>query len=457
MVQITDRIMTLLYDIVLHLALLVMLPYYIFKALTAGKYRDGLVERLGLIERGKRDSLIGDKETVWFHAVSVGEVRALEPLLKRFREVHGDLNIVLSTVTRTGQEVARAECGTLADLIIYSPLDLSWAVRRTIDVIRPALFVVVEKEVWPNTFRLLKRVGAEIVVVNGTMSDRSFKRYRSLSFFKGVFSLISHYCGRTERDSEKARALGVDGGKVTVTGNIKFDMEVPGDEEQRGELLSGALGIGDHQIVLVAGSTHRGEEAILLESYKALKERFPALKLVIAPRHPERFSEVESLIRGAGLDLIKRSDIKRSDGGGGTEGDEGAVVLLDTLGELRVAYSISDISFVGGSLVDGIGGHNLLEPALYSKAVLYGGKLTTYRSMADGLEASGGGVRVEVRGEGGSIVEELTSSLSALIESREERERIGVCGNSFVDSNRGAAERSLEIIEGFLGRRGQRG
>lgn len=430
----------LLYDILLHLSLIITLPYFLVKMVTVKKYREGLAERLGFLKKEKTERLRG-KNAVWFHAVSVGETRAVMPLLRLFKQRRPDMKIVFSTVTKTGQAVAASEGAGLIDALLYFPLDLSWSVRRVAGLINPKVFVVVEKEVWPNFFRRMKRIGCPIIVVNGTISDRSAKRFvRFGFFFKEIFSLIDFFSARTDVDCEKALRAGVDKRRAAVTGNIKFDLKAPELQPRSLASLKGAVGADEKTRVIVAGSTHPGEEEIILDAFKELLKELKRARLIIAPRHPERFGQVEALVKKTGLACKRRSE------GGADEAD---VVILDSMGELATVYSFSDVSIVGGSLVPGVGGHNLLEPALFAKPVLYGSHLTTYLDMADMLEEAGGGIRVE---DGKDLFEKM----KRLLVDAAMRSAAGKAARETMESNTGAMERTLAIIERNLpGRKGR--
>ena len=426
----------ILYDILIHLSTAALLPYFFFKMLTTRKYREGIPERFGFIASGKNGKLANSASarTLWVHAVSVGETRAVMPVVKLLKNRDPALRVVFSTVTRTGQETARKDGAGLIDGLIYFPLDLSWAAGNTVRAINPAVFVVVEKEVWPNCFRALARRGVPIIVVNGTISERSYRRFKKLGFFfRGVFGLVSSFCARTDGDRERAVGLGVAPERAVTTGNIKFDLTPPSTDARFPDGLKKALGIGGAGLVIVAGSTHAGEEEEVLAAFKELQRDFSDLKLVIAPRHPERFTEVASLIKKTGLSWTRRSD------GGGKPG---SVVLLDTVGELMMVYSFATVAVVGGSIATGIGGHNLLEPAYYGKPVVYGENLSTYMEMAEMLEAAGGGVRV---GKG-----ELYGALFKLLGDKSLREEMGARARALVEANRGAAAKSVAIIEEHL-------
>ncbi len=431
----------LLYDIALHLSLTVFLPYLFFKRITKGKYKSGIGERFGFFEPGRFDSLGSGGEgrsqghkILWFHGVSVGETKAIMPLLKRFKEKNENCKILFSTVTPTGQAVAREEGAGFVDVLMYFPMDFAWVVTKVLDLVKPDIFIVVEKEVWPNIVSLLKERGVPVVVANGSISSRSFSNYKKLSMvFKPTFERISKFCAQTKKDGDRALMLGLPEGNLTVTGNIKFDMspvELTGQEKNK--LLS-LLGFSTEDIVFTAGSTHKGEEDKVLEVFGNLKKQFPELKLIIAPRHPERFREVESLIKESGHSYICRS----SEGA-----DGGDIVLLDTLGELVKIYSVSSICFVGGTLVP-IGGHNLMEPSYFGKPVLYGSFLKSYLYMAEMLEDGGGSIRVS--GESG-----LKAALKDLLENKDKISIMGRAGKEVVLKSKGATDKTIEVIESFL-------
>ena len=427
----------LLYDIFLHAFIISLTPYFFFKMLSAGKYREGVPERFGFVSGKKAAALSGARDPViWVHAVSVGETRSVLPLLRRFKEGRPSAKVVFSTVTKTAQEVARAEGkGGLIDALIYLPLDLSWAVKRVMNAFSPDLFIVVEKEVWPNLYLTLHKNSVPIIVVNGTVSERSFRRFVRLKFFfSDIFGKIDYFCARTDEDLERAVKAGVRPERAEAVGNIKFDLS-PGVDAA--DSLKKALGIGPEDRVIVAGSTHAGEEGVVLDAYRELLGEFKGLKLILAPRHPERFDEVESLIKKSGFNYSRRTR-----GGVG-----GKVILLDTVGELPTVYSLADVAFVGGSLVKGIGGHNLLEPASQGKPVLYGAHLDAYLGMAELLEEAGGGFRVR---DGRDF---LATARKLLLDGGL-RASAGSRAREVVRKNRGALERTIEVIEGFLDRSG---
>ncbi len=426
----------IIYDILLHAALVVSAPYFLYRMLSAGKYKTGLRERFGFIDDEKLKGLEGS-EVIWIHAVSVGEAKAVIPLLRLIKKRRPEAKLVFSTVTPTGNKVAAEAGGQWIDALIYFPMDFTWVVKRAVAAIRPDIFVVVEKEIWPNVFRILKQGSVPVVVVNGTLSEKSFKRYRRLSFLFGeVFTRLDAYLPRSPGDAEMALMLGVRDASLTEAGNLKFDIDAESSVEEL-QSLARELGISDSTRVIVAGSTHAGEETIILRAFKEVSNVIAGLTLIVAPRHPERFDEVAGLIEAEGLTCSKRSQ--------GPLKDHAEVILLDTMGELGRVYGISTISFVGGTLVD-IGGHNLLEPAVYSVPVIYGPHLKSYLYMAEMLESVGASRRV--------TNDDLAATVKELLTDDELRKEMGRAGAELISSNKGSTERAMNVISGLLDKRG---
>src|SRR3989338_6576165 len=445
--------MYILYDILLHLSVLLLIPYFLFKMLFVGKYRKGILERFGFIGKEKIKS-ISHAKVAWLHAVSVGEAKAAMPLLKGLKKKYPSLKIVFSCVTPTGNAVAAQEGLAWIDSLIYFPLDFDWVVSRVVKMLRPNVFIVMEKEIWPNVLKILKRNDVPVMVANGSISDRSFRRYTMFGFFfRRIFKNVSYFLCQTKKDSDKAIALGIESSQVMVTWNIKFDIEPPHWNPLGRDVLLQRLGMTAHDKTFVAGSTHEGEEEIVLGVFERLKQEFPNLKLILAPRHPERFDEVEELIKKRGFSMIRRSTIRSQEPEAcprmhlsrfrSQEKDiKPEVILLDSMGELCNFYGIATVAFVGGTLVD-IGGHNLLEPAFYKKPVIYGQYLKSYAEMADMLETAGGGIRID-NGE------EFWEKVRRLLSDEAYRQRVGNAAYSVVEANKGATEKCLKVFESYL-------
>ncbi|HUL45889.1 MAG TPA: lipid IV(A) 3-deoxy-D-manno-octulosonic acid transferase [Steroidobacteraceae bacterium] len=371
---------------------------------------------------------------VWVHAVSVGEVQACAPLVTALSRRHPDLALTVTTFTPTGAARARALFGNIAE-VRYIPYDLPGAVRRFLKRVDPALAVIFETELWPNLYRECGRRRVPLVLASARISERSLGRYRRLgALFRDALSQASIVAAQGEADAARFRALGADAASTHVTGNLKFDFELPEDLGERGRRLRGHYARG--RPLWVAGSTHQGEEAAALEAHGQVRGTYPDALLVIAPRHPARFAEVAELLAGAGVTFTRRSDGEQS------EDEVAAVLLLDSLGELLEFYAAADVAFVGGSLVP-VGGHNLLEPAALGVPILTGPHNFNGADVARLLSARGAAEIVH-------NPQELGARVSALLSDPGERERIGSQGRTSVAGNRGALARLLALIEPLL-------
>lgn len=413
--------MYILYNIILVFATILLLPVILFKVATVKKYRGGITQKLGRVRKGVMRRIKGTRP-IWVHAVSVGEVMAAHPLIRELRKRYPRKKLILSTVTVTGNYTARQRVPE-ADAVFYFPFDYPWIVRRVIRKINPAIVLVAETELWPNFFRELKKAGIPSAVVNGRISPHSFRNYmRFRAFFRQVFGNVTLFCMQSETDAGRIREIGADDGKVLVTGNLKFDQKIPPAQPA-------PIRIPGSRKVITAGSTHRGEETVILEVFRRLREKFPELTLIIAPRHPERFDEVEGIINAAGFDCLRRS---------GRKGEVKDVLLLDTIGELWSFYAVCDIAFVGGSLVK-VGGHNLLEPAAMKKPVIFSRYMFNFKEISEALISSGGGIMVKDKAE-------LYTRMDNLLSDRELSRHIGERAFAVIAANSGATKKTLDSI-----------
>ena len=373
--------MYILYNIILVLLTVLLSPVILFKLITVPKYRGGISQKLGRV-RKKVKRVIQGTRPIWVHAVSVGEVMAAHPLIRELKKKYPGRKLILSTVTVTGNYTARQRVPE-ADAVFFFPFDYPWIVRRVIRKINPVIVLVAETELWPNFFRELSRAGIPSAVINGRISESSYKNYLKFkSFFSQVFGQITLFCMQSGEDAARVKDIGAPADRVMVTGNLKFDQKIPPKQSSPVSLRGGSK-------VITAGSTHRGEEAALLEVFRRLREKFPELVLIIAPRHPERFDEVAGLVNRAGYDCQRRTRMT---------GAIKDVLLLDTIGELRSFYGICDIAFVGGSLVK-VGGHNLLEPAAMKKPVIFSRYMFNFKEISEALISVGGGILVKDKQE----------------------------------------------------------
>jgi 3-deoxy-D-manno-octulosonic-acid transferase len=430
--------MYLLYNGLLLLASLAALPYFALKSLRVRKYRAGVRQRFGHVPQEVVAALKGTRP-LWLHAVSVGEVIAAAPLVSALRQRFPQLPILVSTVTDTGQATARDKMATAACL--YFPLDYPWVVRRVIGRIQPRLFVMVETEIWPNFLRELARRGVPAMLVNGRISPRSFRGYRRLKpFMRYVLQAIASFNMQTKVDAERIIAIGAEPSRVQITGNIKYDLALDPLTSAQGHALRAELGLGEAP-VFMAGSTHRGEEDIVLEAYVQARARVPMLRLLLAPRHLDRLDEIEALLRSRQLPLRRRSQGHMGSGKG-----EAPVLLLDTIGELATLYAVGTVVFVGGSFVP-IGGHNVLEPATHRKAIVFGPHMHNFHQIADALLEAGGALQVQTPAALGGVITEL-------LRHSERRQALGEGAYGVLRANQGAIERNVQLIERLLRRDG---
>ncbi len=436
----------LLYNAVL----LIASPIILAVLLAKQRCRRGLSQRLGL--GNSLSGLFGpsdasrrpdepDRPVIWVHAVSLGEVVAVAPLVNELHRRHPECSLVVSTVTETGREAVEQRLAGVAQHC-YAPLDFPWVVSRFIERLKPCLYLFVETELWPNLLWQLRRRGVPTALVNGRLSTRSFARQQWApvrSFYRTMLQTLSLCLMQSDRDVDRIVALGAEASRVRRTGNIKFDQPTPAVTD------SGAtrahLGLQDTEQLFVAGSTHPGEEETLVECYRTLVTRYPSAVLLLAPRHIERVESVETMIRARGFAVQRRSTIGQT---GAVRYTGPRVVVLDTRGELAAIYREAVVAFVGGTLVP-VGGHNLLEPALWAKPVLFGPYTDHCAEIADLLIEAGGGRRV-------LQAEDLTRQVVALFSDDEERKRMGRLAREVVEQNQGALQQTLEAIDRLLTR-----
>ncbi len=421
-----------IWNFFLTLSFTLTLPFLPVLLLLGRRFRAGFFQRLGFYPREVREAIRGSRP-IWIHAVSVGEVLAARRLAEEVRQRFPGRKMVLSTFTSTGHEVARQEGA--ADIVIFLPLDHSWIVRRALDLLDPSLLIFLETEIWPNLLHGAYRRGIPALLLSGRLSPRAFRRYSLLRpFFSRAVRQFTALGMQSEDDARRMIRLGVDPQKVWITGNLKhssLEDDGPGPKEWMDEERA-AVG----RQVLVVGSTHKGEEEVLLDAFLTLKARFPDLLMVLAPRHPQRFSEVERMLQKKNVSYEKKSQWN------GRETRAADVIFLDTIGDLPSFYSLADVAFVGGSLVDA-GGHNLLEPARFRKPILFGPYMTNFRELAEEMKRKGGGM--EVRGK-----EDLVREIAGLLTDRSRADRMGDVAYNVVEGDRGVTERTLGLVSRYL-------
>lgn len=403
-------------------------PVLLYKAVRFGKYRDGFAEKL----LGRVPQSPPEARTVWFHAVSVGEVLQLETIVPRLRREQPGTHVVISTTTVTGMKLARERFPD--ETCCYFPLDFSWAVDRAIARIAPSLIVLVELELWPNFIRAAGRRGIKLAVINGRMSDRSFRGYRRIRFLIApLLRSLSLVAVQTAQYEQRFSELGAR--RTLVTGSIKFDRVRTNRDNPATEEIARGFGLGDDEIVLIAGSTQSPEEQMALDAWSQLRAEHPGLRLILVPRHRERFDEVARLVTDGGHALIRRSE---SSGPDATRSPE-AVLLLDTLGELQDCWGLADIAFVGGSFGDR-GGQNMIEPAAFGAAVLFGPNTWNFQDIVGRLLDQGGATVVP-------STDDFRGFVQNLLADPDRRLQMGAAARECVVSQAGASAQTVaELI-----------
>jgi 3-deoxy-D-manno-octulosonic-acid transferase len=428
--------MYLAYSLLTLAVFIVVSPYFVYQAIRYKKYIGSLSQRLGYLPISFN---MDGEESIWIHAVSVGEALTARALAAELKARYPRLRLFLSTTTMAGQQVARRSLQHV-DAVFYFPFDWTVIVRRTLNLVKPRLFIMMETEIWPNLLHECRRRGIRSVMINGRISSRSYPRYRIVRpFFRRVLADVDRFCMQSEESARRLIDLGADAARVTVTGSLKFDsLEMPAATAhgKPRERVLRFFRLSPHRTVLVAGSTMRGEEAAVLRAFARIKAKSPGALAILAPRQPERFGEVERLARETGFATMKRSDLPidvepRAD-----------VIVLDTIGELAQLYQLATAVFVGGSLADH-GGHNILEPAVFGKPIVFGPHMQNFKEIADTFLANGAALQV------GSD-EDLDETLIALATDPVRRARLGAAARALVEANRGAKGKTLAVIADLM-------
>jgi 3-deoxy-D-manno-octulosonic-acid transferase len=448
------------YSVLIVLFFLVVSPYLLYQAIRYRKYIVSLPQRMGYLPVSF--NLDGD-ESIWIHAVSVGEVLTVRALLPQLRERYPRLRLFVSTTTMSGQTVARSNL-PFVDEVFYFPFDLGFIVNRTMRLVRPRLFIMMETEIWPNLLRACRRDGVKTALVNGRISTRSYPRYRlARFFFRHVLADVDRFCMQSEESARRIIGMGAARERVIVTGSLKFDsLDVPAagdagsrasfppsfvpapsvrDVHQRGPTrVLRYFRIGPTRPVIIAASTLKGEEEHVLEAFQRIRATMTTALLIIAPRKPERFDDVERLVRRAGWNVARRQELRvdaepRHD-----------VVILDTMGELAQLFQVATVVFVGGSLVDA-GGHNILEPAVFGKPIVFGPHMHNFAEIARTFLDNGAAVQVRSG-------RELESTLLELLGDPVRRASLGAAARALVEANRGARGKTLAALAELLPREG---
>jgi len=431
-----------LYNIALFVAACLALPYYVLKMALTGKYRRSLGAKFGMMKKELFLAMQGSPR-IWIHAVSVGEVTAAAPIVAALRVELPGACIVLSTSTETGQDMARSLAKD-ATAIIYYPLDIPFVVRKVIKRVNPDVFVMTETELWPNFLRTCKAMKIKAIMVNGRISPRSYRRYRLSRFFwKQVLAFVNHVGVISDIDGERILNIGLSPQRMEIMGNAKYDgLAAKVSPALQGEIAL-RLNIAPEDPVFVAGSTHEGEESVVLDVYRRLLPDYPAMKLILVPRHVERGAAVREIVARSGFDdVITLSAIN---GGQGRRSER--IIIVDVIGELFKVYSLATVVFCGGSLVPR-GGQNILEPAAWGKVVFHGPSMDDFLNEKNILAGIGAGITVT---DGDELLAGARSMLSQPALLREK----GEAARKAIIANRGAAKRyAALIIESLQKQRG---
>jgi 3-deoxy-D-manno-octulosonic-acid transferase len=431
--------MYFIYSVLLSIAFLILLPRFLFDALRHGKYVAGFRERLGNVQ----PILNSHTPLIWIHAVSVGEAQAARPLVQELKTRFPDISLAISTTTRTGQELAQDIFKCDAVSIFYFPFDWRWTVRRVLSAVRPTAVIILETELWPGFLRECRSQKIPVVIVNGRLSGQSFRRYRLVKrFISRVLSCVTLAIMQTDADANRLIDLGMEPENVRVSGSLKFDAGISPATTSATDYFNERFALNSAAPVILAASTHAPEERVILKSFKQILAKHPDTRLLIAPRHPERFNDVASLIELSGLTYSRRTKPAV------VADTTNSVILLDSIGELQSVYSLATIVFVGGSIAR-TGGHNILEPAAVGACVVTGGYTHNFHAIVETFSKADALVQLSPMPEA-EAREELTIVLDGLLIDDARRAGIGARAKKLVNQNRGATQRTVDWLEPVL-------
>ena len=421
-----------LYTLLLLILILVTLPVWLWRYFSTSKYRGTLRQRLAL-QRPARHA----NRPIWVHAVSVGEVLAAQGLVRQLAERSP---VVLSTVTKTGQNIAK-EILPMVQTVFYLPLDLPWIVARVVRRVRPRCLIVVETELWPGLFRTLEKEGIPVLLVNGRLSPDSFRNYRKFSLImKRFLAPVQLFAMQSAADAQRMAAIGAKPERIQITGNIKYDQAQQRPDKTAMAALQQRLVRPNDAIVWVAASTHPGEEAVILESYRQLRQTWPNLRLILAPRHPHRIGQITELIKQHGESSLLFSTTLNQPLQPKTWSH--AILLMDEIGWLTRLYSYAHIAFVGGSLIPH-GGQNMLEPAAWGIPTLFGPSLHNFREISAQLLQENAAICIQTPAE-------LLPTMQDLLADKDRQQAMGERAKKCIALNAGALQRTLAAVDAIL-------
>lgn len=430
--------MYILYNAVLLVASIIGLPYYFLKMVFTGKYRQSFIQKLG----GRQGQILAnlkDGPRIWIHAVSVGEVTAAAPIVASLKIKRPDVEIIFSTSTETGQKMARQLVNGVS-AFIYFPLDIPYVVRKIIQLAKPDVFAMVETELWPNFLQVCKVRHIKALMVNGRISPRSYRKYRLTRFFwKRILYNLSAAGMIAYIDAARLRSIGMVSTKIKVLGNAKYDALAAMASPALHEEIARRFNVQKNENFFVAGSTHQGEEEIVVRVYQQLLKQYPDFKLIIVPRHVERTATIMEMLQSARLpDVITMTEMNN-----GKIRNKERIIVVDVIGELFKVYSLATIVYCGGSLVSK-GGQNILEAAAWGKVIFYGPSMEDFSEEKDLLEDAGAGITI-------NNAQELLQGILHVLDDPEELMRRGTRGQAVVTANMGAAARYAEMVIRVLG------
>ncbi len=429
--------MFFVYSILLTVVSIVLLPRFIFDAIFKGKYTAGFWQRLGFVPKFDAHG----KKVIWLHCVSVGETNAARPLAQKLKDDYRDTRLIVSTTTRTGQKLAKTAFAGTADLVFYFPFDWKSTVRRSLRRLHPSIVLLMETEIWPNFIRETSKNKTRVAIVNGRLSERSLKRFAYVgNFIRRVLGYLDLALMQENADATRLMSLGIRASKVRVTGNLKFEHDLVETETELTSAFRQRFGITPNAPLIIAASTHPAEERWILEAFKEIWKLSGANlpRLMIAPRHPERFKEVAELIKNTGYTWTRRSEPALKD-------DSAAeIVLLDTIGELRAAYPLAELVFVGGSLIKH-GGQSIFEPAAAGKAIVTGPHTANFDAAVKEFLEKGALIQIPLTNEN-KIAAKLVETFREILADDERRKSLGANALAVMANNRGAVERTVEYL-----------
>jgi len=422
-----------IYNLLLNFAFVISLPYLLLRTLLS---KGEVLERMGRLPREKIKSL-SNRNVIWLHAASVGEVKALSTVIPELKNINPGYSLIVSVITESGKKEAERILKQV-DFIFHAPIDLKQIVSRALICLNPCALILVETELWPNLIKEAKKRKCWVALINGRISGKSFSKYLLLkSLFSETLSNVDLFCMQSGEDMERIKKLGADPDRIKVLKNLKFDRMITQISEIDKNALKKKLSIPDDLKVMVGGSIRSGEEEILVRVFKRLKENYRDLVLLLAPRHLDRMKKIERMLSHQNVDFVRRNEL---DGKAPLKNQK--VILLDTMGELARIYAIADVAFVGGSLVP-IGGHNLLEPAACGVGVIFGPYVDHFKTAADLLLQSGGGIKVKNE-------EDLYTRVLDLLKDEDKRKRMGKAAQEVIKGKSGVSQKTAQLISSGL-------